>query len=80
VSNIAARHGVLRNPYHTRDELVELVVRWFAGGDTTVEKRQAIRRIGCRTKQPGLRSLEHLDPAVATDVRQRLAATLSGPA
>jgi transposase-like protein len=72
VSNIAARHGVLRNPHRNRDELVELVVRWFIGGDTTHEERQTIVRIGVRTRQPGLRSLADLDPAIAADVIRRL--------
>jgi hypothetical protein len=68
VSNVAAKHGVLRNPLHARDELVEMVVRWFVGDETTDDERRAIIRIGCRTEQPGLRSLEHLDPAIAGDV------------
>jgi hypothetical protein len=34
-SNIAARHGVLRNPHHSRDELVERIVGWFVGRETT---------------------------------------------
>jgi hypothetical protein len=72
VSNIAARHGVLRNRHRSRDELVELVVRWFVGDDTTGEERDGITRIGCRTRQPGLRSLEHPDPAIAGDVTRRL--------
>ena len=29
-------------------------------------------RIGCRTRQPGLRSLDHLDPTIADDVTRRL--------
>ena len=76
VSNVAARHGMLRNPHHSRDDLVELVVRWFVGGATTREERDAIARIGCRTRQPGLRSLELLDPAIADDVLRRLAELL----
>ena len=55
MSNIAAKHGVLRKWHRSRDELVELIVRWFVGGDTTVEERRMIARIGCRTRQPGLR-------------------------
>ena len=47
------------------DDLVELVVRWSVGDDTTHEERQTITRIGCRTRQPGLRSLADLDPAIA---------------
>ena len=31
-----------------------------------------ITRIGCRTRQPGLRSLADLDPAIADDVMRRL--------
>ena len=31
-----------------------------------------ITRIGCRTRQPGLRSLTELDPAIADDVIRRL--------
>ena len=76
VSNVAARHGMLRNPHHSRDDLVELVVRWFVGGATSREERDAIARIGCRTRQPGLRSLEVLDPAIADDVLSRLAELL----
>ncbi len=72
VSNIAAKHGALRNPHRSRDELVELVVGWFVGDDTTAEERQTITRIGCRTQQPGLRSLDHLDAAIADDVARRL--------
>ena len=72
VSNVAAKHGVLRKWHRSRDELVELVVRWFVGGDITVEERQTITRIGCRTRQPGLRSLADLDPAIADDVMGRL--------
>ena len=72
MSNIAAKHGVLRNRHRSRDELVELVVRWFVGDDTTHEERQTITRIGCRTRQPGLRSLADLDPAIADDVMRRL--------
>jgi hypothetical protein len=77
VSNIAAHHGVLRNPHRSRDELVELVVRWFVDGDVDREERQAITRIGCRTRQPGLRSLEQLDPAIADDVIHRLVEVLA---
>jgi hypothetical protein len=73
VSNIAAKH-VLRKWHRSRDERVELVVRWFVGGDTTVEERRMIVRIGCR--QPGLRSLDHVDPAIADDVVRRLAEVL----
>jgi len=76
VSNVAAKHGVLRNPYHSRDELVEIVVRWFVGDETTEDERRAIIRIGCRTEQPGLRSLEGLDPAIADDVVRRPAEVL----
>jgi hypothetical protein len=77
VSNIAAKHDVLRKWHRSRDELVELVVRWFVGGDTTVEERRMITRIGCRTRQPGLRSLDHLDPAIADDVARQLAEVLA---
>jgi hypothetical protein len=35
-----------------------------------------IVRIGCRTRQPGLRSLDHLDRAIANDVVRRLAEML----
>ena len=45
---------------------------WFVGGDITVEERQTITRIGCCTRQPGLRSLADLDPAIADDVMGRL--------
>jgi hypothetical protein len=76
VSNIAAKDGVLRNWHRSRDDLVELVVRWFVGDDTTHEKRRMITRLGCRTRQPGLRSLADLDPAIADDVRRRLADVL----
>jgi transposase-like protein len=72
VSNVAARHGVLRKPHRSRDELVELIVRWFIGAETTQEERQAIVRVGCRTNQPGLRSLEQVDAAIADDVIRRL--------
>ncbi len=76
VSNIAAGHGVLREWHRSRDELVELVVRWFVGDDTTHAERQMIARIGCCTRQPGLRSIEVLYPAVADDVVRRLAEVL----
>ncbi len=33
VSNVAVRRGVARNPLRSRDELVELIVRWFTGDD-----------------------------------------------
>jgi hypothetical protein len=72
VSNIAAKPGVLRSRFRSRDELVELVVRWFVGDETTHEERQMIVRIGCRTSQPGLRSLADLDPAITGDVMRRL--------
>ena len=75
MSNIAAKHSV-RNWHRSRDELVELVVRWFVGADTTVEERRMIVRIGCRTRQPGLRSIENLEPAIADDVVRRLAEVL----
>jgi ligand-binding SRPBCC domain-containing protein len=71
VSNVAAKHDVLRNWHRSRDELVELVVRWFVG-DTTKDERDAITRISYRTRQPGLRSFADLDPAIADDVRRRL--------
>ena len=77
MSNIAAKHGILRNRHRSRDELVELVVRWFVDGDTTEEERER-SRIGCRTRQPGLRSLAELDPAIADDVRRRLIDVLRG--
>jgi len=48
--------------------VVELIVRWFTGDDLTPTERESITRVGCRTSQPGLRSLEHLDPAVGDDV------------
>jgi hypothetical protein len=72
VSNVAARHGVLRNPHRSRDELVERIVDWFVGGETTREQRDSIARIGCRLDQPGLRSLKYLDPTVAEAVDRRL--------
>ena len=68
----------IRNRHRSRDELVELVVRWFVGDDTTNEERQTITRIGVHTRQPGLRSLERLAPAIADDVRRRLAEVLHG--
>jgi hypothetical protein len=71
-SNIAARHGVLRNPHHSRDELVERIVGWFRRSRDDREARDAITRVGCRTRQPGLRSLEHLDSRVVDDVVRRL--------
>jgi hypothetical protein len=36
------------------------------------EERDAITRVGCRTRQPGLRSLEHLDSCDRDDVVRRL--------
>jgi hypothetical protein len=62
VCNVAARHGVGRMALRTRDQLIELGVQWFIG----------ILQIGCRTTQPGLRALDHLDPAIADDVTRRL--------
>jgi len=53
-------------------ELVELVLHSFVGDDTTIEERQMVTRIGCRTRQPGLRSLDQLDPTIADDVTRRL--------
>ena len=91
VDDIAHRHGIsastvccfaesaglTRTPRRTHDELVDLIVRWFTGEHLSDEQRDAITRVGCRTRQPGLRSLERLDDAIVADVRSRLAAVLT---
>ena len=72
VSNIAAKQALCVAGIAAVTEPVELVVRWFVGDATTHEERQMITRIGCRTRQPGIRSLTELDPAIADDLTRRL--------
>jgi len=66
------RHGVNREPRHTRDELVELNVRHLVGDDLTHDEREAIRRVGCRTQAAGLRALDGLDTVITADVARGL--------
>jgi len=77
VSSVANRAGIARNWRRSRDNIVELIVRWLAGDDTlTPDKREAITRVGCRLQLPGLRTIGHLDPAVVDDVKRLLCGQL----
>lgn len=77
MSKIAKRDGISRHPQFTRDELVDFIVRFLLGDDLDHEKRAAITRVGCRTKAPGLRTLDRIDPIMAAEVRRRLSVELA---
>ncbi|MGH9136630.1 MAG: helix-turn-helix domain-containing protein [Acidimicrobiales bacterium] len=77
VSKLAIRHGLVRVHHRTRDELIDLVVRWLLGETLTEDDRDAVRRVGCRTTEPGLRTLTHLEPDIRSEVAARLAAELT---
>ena len=57
VSSLAVRHGISRVQQYTRDELVDLVVRYLVGDEPNHERYEAIPRVGCRTQLPGLRTV-----------------------
>jgi hypothetical protein len=77
VGNIAVKAGEVRQHQRTGRELVELVVAWFCGADLADAERDAIERVGVAVRQPGLRSLDTLEPMLAVDVRRRLAEQLT---
>ena len=77
VSSLAVRQGISRVQQNSRDEPVELVVRYLRGDDLTHDQREAIRRVGCRTRLPGLRTLEHPDAAIIDKVKRRLVDALN---
>ena len=62
VGNIALKAGLTLGRRYAGDELVEMIVRWFAGEELGERDRQAITRVGGHTAHPDLRSLVDVDP------------------
>lgn len=77
VSRLAQRAGILRVPYRERDELVDLVVRWFLGEPLDTVEVDVIARIGCRVHQRGLRALADLEPGMRRDVALQVVAEIA---
>ena len=64
-------------PYRERDELVDLVVRWFLGESLDTVEVDVIARIGCRVHQRGLRALADLEPGMRRDVALQVVAEIT---
>lgn len=75
VSNIGAEDGRLRWPDRTREQLVELIVRWATGERISSKEHDAIARVGV-VNAPGLAAFSQLVDELRTEVARALIDTI----
>lgn len=76
VSNIGRRYCRGRNHVRRHDELVALAIGWFAGRQLTEAGRDALTRVGIRTRRHGLAAFDRVDSELADGIRDGLIAEL----